>query len=84
MSYVNITDIHVEDGGEYTCSAENAVSNVRHTARLDVYGPPFVRTMPNMSVVAGQTTTLKCPISGYPIESVTWIKGILIDCHCDT
>ncbi|XP_055947649.1 cell adhesion molecule Dscam2-like isoform X2 [Argiope bruennichi] len=74
MSYVNVTDIHVEDGGEYTCSAENAVSSVRHTARIDVYGPPFVRPMPNVSVVAGQTTVLKCSISGYPIETVIWMK----------
>ncbi|GIY65595.1 down syndrome cell adhesion molecule-like protein 1 homolog [Caerostris darwini] len=74
MSYVNVTDIHVEDGGEYTCSAENAVATVRHTARIDVYGPPFVRTMPNISVVAGQTTILKCPISGYPIETIIWMK----------
>ncbi|KAG8200003.1 hypothetical protein JTE90_006241 [Oedothorax gibbosus] len=74
MSYVNITDIHVEDGGEYTCSADNAVSSVRHTARLDVYGPPYVKPMPNISAVAGQTAVLQCPISGYPIESVMWIK----------
>ncbi|XP_054708130.1 cell adhesion molecule Dscam2-like [Uloborus diversus] len=74
MSYVNITDVHLEDGGEYTCSAANAIAAVRHTARLDVYGPPFVRPMVNVSVVAGQTFVLKCPFSGYPIDSVTWLK----------
>ncbi|KFM75224.1 Down syndrome cell adhesion molecule-like protein Dscam2, partial [Stegodyphus mimosarum] len=74
MSYVNVTDIRVEDGGEYSCTATNAVASVRHAARLDVYGPPFVRPMANFSVVAGQRVLLKCPISGYPIESVTWIK----------
>ncbi|XP_042899058.1 cell adhesion molecule Dscam1 isoform X2 [Parasteatoda tepidariorum] len=74
MSYVNITDTHVEDGGEYSCSASNTVASVRHTARLDIYGPPFVRPMPNISVVAGHTIVVKCPISGFPIENVFWMK----------
>ncbi|XP_054724764.1 cell adhesion molecule Dscam2-like [Uloborus diversus] len=74
MSYVNISDVRVEDGGEYMCSAENAVTSTQHKARLDIYGPPFVRPMPNMSVVAGTIVSLKCPVSGYPIESIAWLK----------
>lgn len=76
VSYVNVTDVRTSDGGEYTCSGNNAVATVRHSARLDVFGPPFVRQMPDMTAVAGRSVTLKCPASGYPIEAIIWKKGI--------
>ena len=38
ISYVNITSVRLEDGGEYRCIVSNDVGEVEHTARLNVYG----------------------------------------------
>lgn len=38
ISHVNISHVMVEDGGEYTCTAENRAGKTTHSARLNVYG----------------------------------------------
>lgn len=38
ISHVNISQVQVEDGGEYTCTAENRAGKSSHSARLNVYG----------------------------------------------
>ena len=38
VSHVNITSVHVEDGGTYTCKATNRVDEINHSAQLNVYG----------------------------------------------
>jgi len=38
ISHVNISHVMVEDGGEYSCTAENRAGKVTHAARLNVYG----------------------------------------------
>ncbi|XP_076308605.1 cell adhesion molecule Dscam1-like [Tachypleus tridentatus] len=72
VSYVNISDVRVEDGGEYTCKATNAVKSVTHAGKINVYGPPIIRQMENVTVLSGETVTLRCAVSGYPIKSITW------------
>ncbi|XP_070391428.1 cell adhesion molecule Dscam1-like isoform X4 [Dermacentor albipictus] len=72
VSFVNISGVRAEDGGLYRCSAGNDVGVSEHAARLNVHGPPFVRRMGNMSVVAGETMRLTCPVGGYPIDAITW------------
>ncbi|XP_050729970.1 cell adhesion molecule Dscam2-like isoform X1 [Eriocheir sinensis] len=74
VSHVNISSVHVTDGGSYTCAAENSAGRVQHSARLNVYGPPHVRPMGAVSAVAGQTFSVTCPASGYPIHKITWSK----------
>ncbi|XP_071035293.1 cell adhesion molecule Dscam1-like [Parasteatoda tepidariorum] len=74
VSYVNITSVRPEDGGLYKCVATNDVGEASHSDRLNVFGPPFVRTMANMSVVAGETLRLQCPVGGHPIENIKWEK----------
>ncbi|KAL1130463.1 hypothetical protein AAG570_011711 [Ranatra chinensis] len=75
ISHVNISHVVVEDGGEYTCSAENRAGKVSHSARLNVYGLPYIRLIPKVTAVAGEPFQLKCPVAGYPIEEVHWEKG---------
>ncbi|KAK4287145.1 hypothetical protein Pmani_039780, partial [Petrolisthes manimaculis] len=74
ISHVNISSVHVTDGGTYTCSGENSAGRVVHSARLNVYGPPHVRDMGQVSAVAGQTFSVTCPASGYPIHKIIWKK----------
>ncbi|XP_071040725.1 cell adhesion molecule Dscam1 isoform X2 [Parasteatoda tepidariorum] len=74
-SFVNITRLQPEDGGTYECLGSNDIATVGHSARLNVYGPPFVKPMRNISVLAGSNLVIKCPVSGYPIEKILWEKG---------
>ncbi|GBO10575.1 Down syndrome cell adhesion molecule-like protein Dscam2 [Araneus ventricosus] len=74
-SFVNITRLQPEDGGTYECLGSNDISTVAHSARLNVYGPPFVKPMRNISVLAGGTLVIRCPVSGYPVEKIVWEKG---------
>ncbi|GLH07043.1 Down syndrome cell adhesion molecule-like protein Dscam2 [Gryllus bimaculatus] len=75
ISHVNISNLKEEDGGEYTCTAKNSVAAVSHSARVNVYGLPFIRVMPKITAVAGQDLVIKCPVAGFPIESIIWEKG---------
>jgi len=77
IAHVNITSLKVEDGGEYSCIAHNEIARVSHSSRINVYGVPFVREMPNVHVVAEKQLAVKCPVAGYPIESITWERGIV-------
>ncbi|XP_060519429.1 cell adhesion molecule Dscam2 isoform X3 [Cylas formicarius] len=72
ISHVNITNIKAEDGGEYACNAHNSVGKVMHSARVNVYGLPFIREMPKVIGIAGISLVIKCPVAGYPIESISW------------
>nr|XP_018897402.1 PREDICTED: Down syndrome cell adhesion molecule-like protein Dscam2 isoform X3 [Bemisia tabaci] len=75
ISHVNISQVAVDDGGEYSCTAENRAGKAQHAARLNIYGPPFVRSIPKVTAVAGETLKLKCPVAGYPIDEIHWEKS---------
>lgn len=74
LSYVNVTVVKIEDGGEYKCTADNGVGVVSHSARVKVMGPPVVRPMKNITAVAGEIMIIRCPASGYPLERIYWEK----------
>ncbi|XP_077560091.1 cell adhesion molecule Dscam1-like isoform X2 [Haemaphysalis longicornis] len=73
-SFVNVSSVATEHGGVYTCRAENELAWAEHTARLSVYGPPFVHRMDNATHVSGADVRLQCAASGYPISLVSWKK----------
>ncbi|KAI5631682.1 immunoglobulin domain-containing protein [Phthorimaea operculella] len=75
VSTLNISATAPEDGGRYSCRAENQLGHVEHSARLNIYGPPLVRSTPPQRALAGENVTLLCPYAGYPISSVTWQRG---------
>ncbi|XP_059046951.1 cell adhesion molecule Dscam2-like [Achroia grisella] len=72
VSYLNISAVTSDDGGLYTCRAANSLGEVAHTSRLNIYGPPYVRSLAPIRAVAGRELMLYCPYSGYPISSVKW------------
>lgn len=75
VSHVNITNVKPEDGGEYACIAKSRAGESTHSARLNIYGMPFVRAMSSISAVAGKTLQIKCPVAGWPIDKIIWEKG---------
>ncbi|XP_054712938.1 cell adhesion molecule Dscam2-like [Uloborus diversus] len=75
ISFLNLTETRPEDGGEYKCHVGNDVGSTSHAARLNVYGPVFVRPMPNITAISGEDLTVRCPYGGYPIKGVRWNKG---------
>lgn len=77
VSHLNISSIHSNDGGLYKCIASSKVGVAEHSAKLNVYGLPYVRTMEKKSIVAGETLIVTCPVAGYPIDSIVWERGKL-------
>lgn len=75
VSFLNISEVRVDDGGEYKCHVGNDVGTTSHGARLNVYGPVFVRTMPNVTAISGEDLVVRCPYGGYPIKAVRWFKS---------
>ena len=38
-------------------------------------GPPYIREVGPVSGVEGGWLQVDCPVSGYPIQAITWKKG---------
>uniref|UniRef100_A0A1B0DQ85 Ig-like domain-containing protein n=1 Tax=Phlebotomus papatasi TaxID=29031 RepID=A0A1B0DQ85_PHLPP len=72
VSYLNITSIHANDGGLYKCIASSKVGVATHSAKLNVFGLPYIRPMEKKAIVAGETLVVTCPVAGHPIESIVW------------
>lgn len=90
-----------EDGGEYTCTAQNIIGKyvrlrpeeiskldfilkmcfqffrcrIAHSAKVNIYGLPFIREMPKITGISGTDLIIKCPVAGYPIDKVQWERG---------
>jgi Down syndrome cell adhesion molecule len=75
ISHLNISHVRTDDGGLYKCTATNNVGSVSHTARLNIFGAPYVRAISPIKAIAGEDFVIFCPFSGYPIESIRWEKG---------
>ena len=75
ISHVNITSVRVTDGGLYECAAHNDAGTTAHAARLNIYGRPTIRQMGQLTAVAGEVFRVTCPVGGYPIDKISWMKG---------
>ncbi|XP_050554453.1 cell adhesion molecule Dscam2 [Spodoptera frugiperda] len=72
VAQLNITRVRVEDGGLYSCTAREGDHVASHENRLDVYGPPYIRSLPPVKVQSGESVNLRCPFYGYPISKIDW------------
>ncbi|XP_037299251.1 Down syndrome cell adhesion molecule-like protein Dscam2 [Manduca sexta] len=72
VAQLNITRVRVEDGGLYSCTAKEGEHSASHENRLDVYGPPYIRSLPPIKVQSGESVNLRCPFYGYPISKIDW------------
>jgi len=55
---------------------------VSHGRFVLLAGLPYVRPMPPIPAVAGQQLVVKCPVAGYPIDTIIWDKGKSRHHHC--
>ncbi|GBM98211.1 Down syndrome cell adhesion molecule-like protein Dscam2 [Araneus ventricosus] len=75
MSFINISAVTSEHGGIYSCHARNEIGAISHSARLSVYGPPYIHPMDNITAVTGDEVNVDCAVSGHPLRSIRWRKG---------
>ncbi|XP_069470565.1 cell adhesion molecule DSCAML1 isoform X2 [Ambystoma mexicanum] len=78
VSHMNVTSPQIKDGGVYRCAARNSVGSAEYKARINVRGPPSIRTMKNITAVAGRDTFIHCRVIGYPYYSIKWLKDALL------
>ncbi|XP_053686439.1 cell adhesion molecule Dscam2 [Sabethes cyaneus] len=74
-THLNITHVNADDGGLYACVASNTMGTALEKARLNVYGPPYVRAISAIKAVAGESKEIYCPFSGYPISQIQWLHN---------
>ncbi|XP_027490831.1 Down syndrome cell adhesion molecule isoform X3 [Corapipo altera] len=75
VSYLNISNTQVRDGGVYRCTANNSAGVVPYQARINVRGPASIRPMKNITAIAGRDTYIHCRVIGYPYYSIKWYKN---------
>uniref|UniRef100_A0A2K6UV43 Hemicentin-2 n=1 Tax=Saimiri boliviensis boliviensis TaxID=39432 RepID=A0A2K6UV43_SAIBB len=72
-----LASISPMDSGDYECQATNEVGSSSRRAKLVVYVPPSIREdgrKANVSGMAGQSLTLECDASGFPVPEIVWLK----------
>lgn len=75
VSFVNISEVRVEDGGTYRCRADNGHAWVEHAKAVHVRGRPVTRRIHNLTVIQGENMSRACPIAGHPLIHFTWLMG---------
>lgn len=74
ISFINISSVTTEHGGQWSCLAKSHLAEIRYSAQIYVVGAPFVRVIPNTTLVAHQTIYLKCPVGG-SFDEIFWEKS---------
>uniref|UniRef100_A0A1B0DMD3 Ig-like domain-containing protein n=1 Tax=Phlebotomus papatasi TaxID=29031 RepID=A0A1B0DMD3_PHLPP len=53
-------------------SQQHLDESIDASAKVNIYGPPFIREMPKITGVSGKDLVIKCPVAGYPIDKIHW------------
>uniref|UniRef100_A0A3B3WV79 Neogenin 1b n=1 Tax=Poecilia mexicana TaxID=48701 RepID=A0A3B3WV79_9TELE len=73
---LQISNITEEDGGVYTCVAENSNTTIEAQAQLTVQVPPqFVKRPANIYAHESMDIVFECEVSGSPAPTVKWVKN---------
>ncbi|RWS17691.1 Down syndrome cell adhesion molecule-like protein Dscam2, partial [Dinothrombium tinctorium] len=75
ISFINISRISVQEGGMYQCQAINDFGTDFYSVWISVIGPPFIKPMNNVTVVAGNALFIDCPFSAHHLSSILWYKA---------
>ncbi|XP_058450921.1 roundabout homolog 2-like [Malaya genurostris] len=70
---LRIDDITVEDMGEYSCEADNAVGSITASGNLIVHSPPSFIVRPKHQIVElGSEALFECQSVGHPHPTLFW------------
>ncbi|XP_034667517.1 roundabout homolog 2 isoform X2 [Drosophila subobscura] len=70
---LKLDDVTLEDMGEYSCEADNAVGSITATGILTVHAPPkFVIRPKNQLVEIGDEVLFECQATGHPRPTLYW------------
>ncbi|XP_061510515.1 roundabout homolog 2 isoform X1 [Anopheles gambiae] len=70
---LRIDDIAIEDMGEYSCEADNAVGSITASGTLVVHSPPSFLVRPkNVLIEPGSEALFECQATGHPHPTLFW------------
>uniref|UniRef100_A0A182K663 Roundabout n=1 Tax=Anopheles christyi TaxID=43041 RepID=A0A182K663_9DIPT len=70
---LRIDDITIEDMGEYSCEADNAVGSISASGTLVVHSPPSFLVRPkNLLIEPGSEALFECQATGNPYPTLFW------------
>ncbi|XP_058122734.1 protein sax-3-like [Anopheles ziemanni] len=74
---LRLENVILDDEGEYSCEADNAVGAISATGTLTVHSPPFLTIRPVPQVIeAPQDVSFECKADGRPKPTTFWsIEG---------
>uniref|UniRef100_A0A3B4Z1V9 Hemicentin-1 n=1 Tax=Stegastes partitus TaxID=144197 RepID=A0A3B4Z1V9_9TELE len=73
---LHIERVRLDDAGDYTCLAENAIGATNQTTTVNVYVIPTIQYGPQVfSTIEGTPISLPCRAAGVPTPDITWTKG---------
>ncbi|XP_076361336.1 cell adhesion molecule Dscam1-like isoform X2 [Tachypleus tridentatus] len=76
MGTLMLTPSRVWDTGQYVCVVNNSMGEQRVKTKLLVTAPLSVLILPeSIKVQEGQTVVMNCSITGYPVQSIVWLKN---------
>ncbi|XP_066533975.1 hemicentin-1 [Hoplias malabaricus] len=72
---LHIERVSVQDGGEYTCVAENVAGSSNRSTNVHIYVMPTIQHGPQVfSTIEGKPISLPCRAHGVPKPDITWAK----------
>lgn len=76
---LRFSNITINDGGSYVCSATNEVGSVSEIAHIEVQSIPVITIEPRagiLQVKLGDRVRLACSAVGHPQPNVAWSKHV--------
>lgn len=74
---LRLTNITINDGGSYQCTATNEVGSTSALAQIEVQSMPVIKITPNTGIIRvrqNDRVRLTCTADGHPQPNVAWAR----------